>query len=246
LKQKIRLEDIKELKIERKVFDDKTLFAIYKLMKKGIVKTVESIAKEGKESVVLSAKNPEGEWIALKLYRIEYSNFKRMWEYLAEDPRFFGLKKSRRAAVYTWCKREFKNLKIAHDAGVNCPKPIKFIENILVTEFIGKDGELAPMLIDLKFDQRDAQLIYQDVLNEIEKIVKAGLVHTDFSAYNILFFDRVCIIDFSQAVTFEHPNAKEFLKRDIKNINSYFKKLDVKLEDEEKLYDRLIKVAGLK
>jgi len=243
---KIRLEDIKEFKIERKVFDDKTLFAIYKLMKKGIVKTVESIAKEGKESVVLSAKNPEGEWIALKLYRIEYSNFKRMWEYLAEDPRFFGLRKSRRAAVYTWCRREFKNLKIAHDAGVNCPKPIKFIENILVTEFIGKDGELAPMLIDLKFDQEDAQLIYQDVLNEIEKIVKAGLVHTDFSAYNILFFDRVCIIDFSQAVTFKHPNAREFLRRDIKNINSYFRKLDVKLEDEEKTYNRLMEVAGLK
>ena len=243
---KIRLEDIKEFKIERKVFDDKTLFAIFKLMKKGIVKTVESIAKEGKESVVLSAKNPEGEWIALKLYRIEYSNFKRMWEYLAEDPRFFGLKKSRRAAVYTWCRREFKNLKIAHDAGVNCPKPIKFIENILVTEFIGKDGELAPMLIDLKFDQRDAQLIYQDVLNEIEKIVKAGLVHTDFSAYNILFFDRVCIIDFSQAVTFKHPNAREFLRRDIKNVNSYFRKLDVKLEDEEETYNRLMEVAGLK
>jgi RIO kinase 1 len=246
MKPKIRLEDVKEFKIERKVFDDKTLFAIYKLMVKGFIKTVESIAKEGKESLVLSGKDANNKWLALKIYRIEYSSFRRMWEYLSEDPRFFGLKKSRRTVVYNWCKREFKNLKIAYDAGVNCPKPITFNENVLVTEFIGKNGILAPMLIDLKFSQRDAQLIYEAALNEIEKILKAGLVHTDFSAYNILFFDKIFIIDFSQAVTFKHERVKEFLKRDIKNINSYFKKLDVRLEDEEKLYNRLIKVAGLK
>jgi len=246
LKPKIRLEDIKEFKIERKVFDDKTLFAIYKLMLKSFVKSVESIAKEGKESVVLSGKDAEDKWIALKIYRIEYSNFKKMWEYLAEDPRFTGLKKGRRTIVYNWCKREFENLKIAYDAGVNCPKPITFKENVLVTEFIGKNGKLAPMLIDLKFGQRDAQLIYEAALNEIEKIVKAGLVHTDFSAYNILFFERIYIIDFSQAVPLQHSMAKEFLRRDIKNINSYFKKLDVKLEDEEEVYKNLIKVAGLK
>ena len=215
-------------------------------MVKGFVKTVESIAKEGKESVVLSGKDANGKWLAIKIYRIEYSNFRRMWEYLTEDPRFSNVKKSRRSVVYNWCRREFKNLKIAYSASVSCPKPITFNENVLVTEFIGKNGILAPMLIDLKFSQRDAQLIYEAALNEIEKILKAGLVHTDFSAYNILFFDKIFIIDFSQAVTFKHERVKEFLKRDIKNINSYFKKLDVRLEDEEELFNNLIKIAGLK
>lgn len=246
MRKKIRLEDLKEFRIERKVFDDKTLFAIYKLMLKGIVKTVESVCKEGKESVVLSGKDSNGNWLALKIYRIEYSNFKRMREYLAEDPRFLGLKKDKRATVYNWCRREFKNMKIAYEAGVSCPKPIAFNENVLVTEFIGENGIIAPMLSDIKFEKEDAQLIYEVVLNEIEKVVKAGLVHTDFSAYNILFLDRIFIIDFSQAVTFKHERVKEFLKRDIKNINSYFKKLDVNLEDEEKLFNNLIKVAGLK
>lgn len=246
MKPKIRLEDIREFKIERKVFDDKTLFAIYKLMLKGFIKTVESIVREGKESVVLSAKDANGNWLALKLYRIEYCDFKSMWEYLAGDPRFSDLKKNRRTVVYSWCKREFKNLRIAHDAGVNCPKPITFNENVLVIEFIGNKGILAPMMVDLKFSQRDAQLIYETILREIKKIVKAGLIHTDFSAYNILFFDRPYIIDFSQAVPLRHVMAKEFLKRDIKNINSYFQKFDVKVEDEEELFNDIVKISGLK
>lgn len=245
MKPKIRLEDIKEFKIERKVFDDKTLFAIYKLMLKGFIKTVESIVREGKESVVLSAKDPKGNWLALKIYRIEYCDFKTMWKYLAGDPRFSGLKKNRRTVVYNWCKREFKNLRIAHDAGVSCPKPITFNENVLIIEFIGKKGILAPMLVDLRFSQKDAQLIYETILREIKKIVKVGLIHTDFSAYNILFFDRPVIIDFSQAVPLKHTMAKEFLRRDIRNINSYFQKLGIKVEDEEELFNNLVKIAGL-
>jgi len=243
LKPKIRLEDIKELKIERKVFDDRTLFAIYKLMLKGVVNSVESVAKEGKESLVLSAKDRKGKWIALKIYRTKYCDFKSMWKYLANDPRFFRTKKNRRAVVYNWCKREFRNLKIASKTKVSCPKPIAFHENILVIKFIGKKGKLAPMLVNLKFELRDAQLIYNFILNQIKKIVKAGLVHSDLSAYNILFLDKPYIIDFSQAVPLRHPLAKDFLKRDLKNINSYFKKLGVKVKSVDSMLNKLLKIG---
>jgi RIO kinase 1 len=244
LKPKIKLEEIKDLKIEKKVFDDRTLYAIYKLMLKGYVKTVESLVKEGKESLVLSGKDKNGNWLAIKVYRIEYSDFKRMWEYLAGDSRFSRLKKDRRSVVFTWCRREFRNLKIAHEAGVSCPNSIAFNENVLVTEFIGKDGKLAPMLSDMRFGVEDAQLIYEFILGQMEKIIRAGLVHADFSEYNILFFDRPYIIDFSQAVPVNHARAKEFLKRDIKNINSYFKKLGAEVKDEEELLNSLLKKIG--
>jgi len=243
LKPKIKLEEIKEFKIERKVFDEKTLYAIYKLMLRGFIKTVESEVKEGKESLVLSAKDKAGSWLALKVYRIEHCDFKSMWKYLVGDLRFLHVKKDRRSVVFNWCRREFKNLKIARDAGVSCPRPIAFNENVLVTEFIGKNGKLAPMLSDMKFKAEDAQLIYEFLLSQMEKIVKAGLVHTDFSAYNILFFDRPCIIDFSQAVPLRHSMAKEFLKRDIKNINFYFKKMGIEVKDEEELFNDLLKVV---
>jgi RIO kinase 1 len=242
LKPKIKLEEIKEFRIERKVFDERTLYAIYKLMLRGFIKTVESLVKEGKESLVLSGKDKSGKWLAIKVYRIEYSDFRNMWKYLAGDPRFSGLKKNRRQIVFTWCRREFKNLRTAYDAGVNCPKPITFNENVLVTEFIGKDGKLAPMFSDMRFGVEDAKLMYEFILGQMEKIVKAGLVHTDFSTYNILFFDKPYIIDFSQAVPLKHAMAKEFLKRDIKNINSYFKKFGVEVREEEELFNNLSKV----
>ncbi|HKZ45560.1 MAG TPA: serine protein kinase RIO [archaeon] len=243
MKPKIRLEEIKDFKIERKVFDDRTLLAIYKLMLKGIVKSVESVAKEGKESVVLSARDKDGNWIALKVYRIQYCDFKSMWKYLAGDPRFKGLKKNRRMVVYTWCRREFSNLRTVFEAGVSCPKPISFYENVLVTGLIGKDGELAPMLSDLKFNQEDAQFLYDFTLDQVERIAKAGLVHSDLSAYNILFYEKPYIIDFSQTVQLKHPLSKKFLIRDLSSINSYFKKLNVKLKLPEEVLSDLLKIG---
>jgi RIO kinase 1 len=91
----------------------------------------------------------------------------------------------------------------------------------------------------MKFKPEDAQLIYEYVLSQIEKIVKAGLVHSDLSPYNILFFNKPYIIDFSQAVPLKHVLAKEFLRRDIKNINLYFEKLGTKVKDEEELFNNL-------
>lgn len=243
MKPKIRLEDVKEFKIERKVFDYRTLLAIFNLMKKGHIKTVETIVKEGKESIVLAAKNEDGRWLALKVYRTLYCDFKNMWKYLAGDPRFFNIKKDRWLVVKTWCKREFKNLKIAFDGGVNCPEPIAFSENVLLTSFIGENGTPAPRLVDVVPELEYLQQIYDFIVEEMKKLAKAKLIHTDLSPYNILVSDKLYLIDFSQAVTEKHPMAKKFLERDVKNINFYFKKLGVKIN--ENLSDELKNMMGL-
>lgn len=242
MKPKIRLEEIKELKIESKVFDERTLLTIFKLMGKGIIKSVESTVKEGKESLILSAKDKNNNWLALKVYRTLHCDFKNMWNSLAIDPRFKGLKKERRTIVYNWCKREFRNLKTAFANNVVCPKPIAFKENVLVMSFIGENGEPAPRLIDVKIE--NIQDVYDFVIDEMKKLTKASLVHSDLSAYNILIFDRPYFIDLSQAVIKEHPLVKEFLNRDVKNINSYFKKLGVKTQED--LFNELTKIMELK
>lgn len=234
-------EFLEEFKIERKVFDRRTLFAIFKLMKKGFIKTVESITKEGKESVVCSAKDKEGNWLALKIYRVQYCDFKSMWKYLIGDPRFKRIKKDRWVVVITWAKREFKNWEIAYNANVSCPKPIALNENVLLTSFIGEDGIPAPTLIEVELEH--PQEIYDFIVKEMKKLAKAKLIHTDLSPYNIIFHDKPYLIDFSQAVTEKHPLAKEFLRRDVNNINTYFKKLGVKIN--EKLFDELSKTLGL-
>ncbi len=237
----IRDEFLTEFKIESKIFDKRTLFAIFKLIKKGIIKSVEGVVKEGKESVVVSARTKVGDWLSLKIYRVEYTDFKSMWKYLAGDPRFDHVRKNKRSVVLTWAKREFKNLKIAFDNEVCCPKPIALNENVLVTEFIGENGKQAPRLIDVKFE--DSQEVYDLIIEEMKKLAKANLIHTDLSPYNILVFNKPYLIDFSQAVTEKHPSAEEFLQRDVQNINSYFRKLNVKTD--ENLFDELKKLMKL-
>ncbi len=236
-RRKIRIEELKDFKIEAKVFDERTLFCIYKLMKRGLIKSVESKIKEGKESVILSGLGKEG-WIAIKVYRTYHCDFRNMWKYLIADPRFFNVKKRRRQVVINWVRREFKNLKIAFEAGINCPKPFGIYENVLVMSFIGKDGKAAPRMVDL--EDANWNKLYELTVNEMKKLTRAKLVHADLSAFNILVLNETpYLIDFSQAVTFDHPLAFEFLKRDVENINKFFKKKGVKVN--ELLFEDLTK-----
>ena len=79
----------------------------------------------------------------------------------------------------------------------------------------------------------------------LKKIVKAGLVHGDFSAYNILYYKKPWIIDFSHAMPIHHHVfALDFLKKDITNINKFFSKLGVGVKDDEKIYKECLGIIG--
>jgi len=234
----IKMEDfLSEGKVEGKVYDRRTLMTIFKLMKRGIIKTLESTVKEGKESVVVAAKNKDEEWLAVKIYRVEHCDFKSMWKYLVSDYRFERIRKDRWHVVINWAKREFKNMQIAFEAGVSCPEPISVYENVLVMSFIGEEGIPAPTLAQLEKEELDWNEIYEQVRNEMIKLTRAGIIHTDLSAFNILYYDKAYIIDFSQGVTERHPLALQFLERDVKNINGFFKKKNVKID--ENLFETL-------
>ncbi len=114
---------------------------------------------------------------------------------------------------------------------------VAFNENILVIEFIGRNESSAPKLINIK--PNNPQMIYNNIFSEMNKLVKSGLIHGDLSAYNILISDKPYLIDFSQAVPLKHQLAKEFLERDIRNINNYFKKLGVKLKTGDNMLKRV-------
>jgi len=238
LKRKRKREYYKEFKIVRGVFDEHTLLVLYKLLNKNRI-SVEALIKEGKESVIISGKTKGGDWVAIKVYRTEACNFKSMWKYLVGDARFKKVKKKRYSIVKLWCQREFKNLKSAWNAGVSCPKPLDFMENVLITSFIGNGKEFAPMLI--KIIPKNLKIVYKEVLSNLNKLVNAGLIHGDLSAYNILFWDKVYFIDFSHGTLINNPAALELLKRDIKNVNSYFSKLGIKT-DIERVYKELEQV----
>ncbi len=236
LKRKRKREYYKELKIVRGAFDERTLLTLYRLLNKEKI-SVGSLVKEGKESVVLSGLTKKRKFVAIKVYCTDACNFKNMWKYLMGDSRFRRVAKNRRNVVNLWSQREYKNLKIAFNAGVNCPRPLFFKENVMIIDFIGNNGLVAPRLIDVK--PGNPGKTYRSVLRNLKKLTIAGLVHGDLSAYNILLSDKPYFIDFSHGTTLKSMIAKDLLKRDIKNINSYFSKLNIPLKSSEKIYKEL-------
>lgn len=224
-----------EWKIYKNVFDNATLLNLHKLSSQKHFDELTSPIALGKEANIFSAAKGNGKVIA-KIYRVENCNFNKMYTYIAPDPRFSSLKKRRRLIIFSWVQREYRNLLKARQV-IRVPTPIAIKDNVLVMEFIGRQ-EPAPMLKDMP--PKNPKKFFEKTMNNMRALYKSGLVHADLSEFNILNFEEEPVfIDFSQATTLEHPQAKEFLKRDVKNIVKYFNKQGLNL-DEEEVYDRII------
>lgn len=226
-----------KFKVMHNVFDEFTNRILFKLISQGHFEGLESPIKIGKEANIFSARKENGE-VMVKIYRLESCDFNRMYDYIKYDPRYVGLKGKKRKIIFAWVQREYRNLLKAREIGVNVPTPLTFKNNVLVLEFIGKGGYVAPMLKDQK--PKDPEKFLQKIIDNIKKMYKAGLVHADLSAFNILNFDeRPVFIDFSQSSTIKNVRASEFLRRDVKNIVNFFRKCGLK-PNEEKIMKEII------
>jgi RIO kinase 1 len=205
-------------KVRNEVFDVLTLRTIYKLMEQKYFVRLEGVISTGKEANVFRAVDPSGNYVAVKIYRVETSEFRHMWKYLDGDPRFFHVRRNRRSIVHVWAKKEYKNLDASFRAGASVPYPIISRNNVLVMEFIGSDGVPAPRLKDALPD--DVGAFVDDLLTSLGRMYfKAGIVHADLSEYNILIRDdRPVIIDLGQGVPWDHPLSLDFFKRDLERL----------------------------
>ena len=237
-------KDEEHYEVVEEVFDRATLLALYDLINKGYVERIYGVVATGKEARIYWAEDPSGNDIALKIFLVATAEFWRSRKrYVDGDPRFIRIRRSRRHLIKTWCSKEFKNLKLAYEAGVRVPKPIAFKENVLVMEFINAPGERgipAPLLKEVP--PADPHAAFEVIINYIEKLYKkAKLVHADLSEYNILNREpEFIIIDWGSAVLTAHPNAHEFLMRDISNIVNYFRRLGVEVPNPKEIYLDLV------
>lgn len=209
-------------KIESEVFDRKTLLILSKMMRKGILQTLDYPISTGKEANVFRATTPEENFVAVKIYKMETAHFFRKEEYLEGDPRFERIKKSNEDIVRAFARKEFKNLEICKKAKVNAPEPLYILGHVLVMGFLG-EGELPYPTMEA-LGPLHGKKDLESVLEDIKRMYKAGLVHADISEYNILMGDIPYLIDFGQGVVLRHPNAEKFLERDVKNVVNYFSK----------------------
>jgi len=222
------------------VFDRPTLMTVYSLLNKGEIGEIYGAVKAGKESKLYWGRNPKGDELAIKIYLTVAAEFRKgMISYIAGDPRFKRVKKDPRSLIYTWARKEFTNLREAHRAKVRVPKPFTVQNNVLIMEFIGEGGVSAPLLREVEL--RNPERIYRNLLLYVERLYKAAnLVHADLSEYNVMIWKgRPVIFDVSQAVSVKHPNAEQFLVRDLGNLNRYFKGIGVDVLPVEEVFRRV-------
>lgn len=213
------------------VFDDFTEKTIFKLISQGIIEGLESPISVGKESNVFSAKTKDREKRIAKIYRLQTCDFNRMYDYIKCDPRFTGLEKKRRKIIFFWAQREYKNLLLFRKIGVRVPIPITVLNNVLIMEFIGNEAAALKLKDKTPLNPEE---FFDELIKILKKMRKAGVVHTDLSAFNILNYqERPVLIDLSQATTKDNPNYEEYWKRDIHNVVKYFQKTGLKVDEDE-------------
>ena len=136
-----------------------------------------------------------------------------------------GSKFGRKAQEEAWQSAEVDALYRLAAAGVRVPKPFNFYEGVLFMELVtDANGNAAPRLNDVELTAEQARIYHRALIQEVVRMLCAGIVHGDLSEFNILLSqDGPVIIDLPQAVDAAGNNqAKGMLERDVDNLASYF------------------------
>ena len=232
-------KDSDQRKSMEEVFDRATLLAVEELVSRKDLSDLNGVVASGKEARVYYGLDQQGGPVAVKIYLTSTAGFKKRLGYIAGDRRFGKLPSNSREAIYLWVRKEFKNLVLADSAGIRVPKPLAFYKNILVMEYMGEPPEPALTFAEAEVDQGDADWTFGAIGLLLRK---AGLVHADLSEFNIfkLGGERV-MFDMGSAVLRSHPQADEFLRRDVSNMVRFFRKRGLAVEDADSLMDGLSK-----
>ena len=231
-------DGFKKGKVINEVLDKPTVMTLYKMISNHVLAYVNGAVSAGKESMLFWGVDENGDSVALKVYLVSTSNFKRRDIYISGDPRFSRLKRGTRNMVYLWARKEFRNLTQCYDAGLPVPRPLHVVNNVLAMEFIGVNGRPAAPLLESIVDSND----YVQAISIIDDMYhKARLVHGDYSPYNIFKTrDGLVVFDMGSAVDLRHPNSLDFLKRDINNIVRFFKKKGIVVDRPEKIFGDVV------
>jgi RIO kinase 1 len=226
------------------------------LVDDGLIEGVVRPLMSGKEASVLVVLSG-GEVRCAKVYK-EATN--RSFRQRADYQEGRGVRNSRRARAMAkrskfgkseleeaWQNTEVDTIYKLSSAGVRVPKPHMFSDGVLIMELVvDADGNAAPRLNDIQLSAERARRYHAFLLNQVVRMLCAGLIHGDLSEYNVLVGpDGPVIIDFPQAVNAAgNQNAQRMLLRDVDNMRAYFARFAGELKKTRygkeiwKLYER--------
>lgn len=226
------------------------------LVEDGLIEAVIRPLMSGKEASVLVVQSG-GEVRCAKVYK-EATN--RSFRQRADYQEGRSVRNSRRARAMAkrskfgkaeleeaWQSTEVDTIYKLSRAGVRVPKPYMFSDGVLIMELVvDAEGNAAPRLNDIQLSPDRARRYHAFMLNQVVRMLCAGLIHGDLSEYNVLVGpDGPVIIDFPQAVDAAgNQSARRMLLRDVDNMRAYFARYARELKKTSygkeiwKLYER--------
>lgn len=136
-----------------------------------------------------------------------------------------GTRYGREVQEQLWQNAEVDALFRLANAGVRVPQPYICTDGVLLMELVlDAEGDVAPRLNDVDLTQEQALDLHARLLNQVVRMLCAGVIHGDLSEYNILLAaGGPVIIDLPQAVDAAGNNeAAAMLERDVDNLATYF------------------------
>lgn len=237
---RVRTKDKADRATSEQVLDPRTRMILFKLLSRGLITEINGCVSTGKEANVYYAASPNGD-CALKVYKTSILVFKDRDKYVTGEFRFRQgyARHNPRKMIQVWAEKEMRNLNRIFVAGLPCPKPFLLRGHVLVMEFIGKNGWPSPKLKDVLLSENKARELYLECVHILRKLYHScKLVHADLSEYNLLLHEgHLCIIDVSQSVEHNHPQALEFLRKDCANVTEFFRKNKVGVMTVKELFD---------
>lgn len=204
------------------------------LIDDGLVDQVVRQLKSGKEADVFVVRCA-GETRCAKVYKearnrgfrgqAEYQEGRRVRNSRRARAMAKGTRYGREEQEAVWQSAEVDALYRCADAGVRVPRPHLFVDGVLLMELVtDRDGHAAPRLDDVLLSAEQARDYHRRLMDEVVRMLCAGLIHGDLSEYNVLVdAEGPVVIDLPQAVDAAgNNNACRMLVRDVANLTAYF------------------------
>ena len=212
----------------------KTPARLQALVDEGLIDSVVRQLMSGKEANVYVVRCGD-DTRAAKIYKeATHRSFRQAVDY-TENRKVKNTRQARAMAKGTrygraqqeavWQSAEVDALHRLAAAGVRVPKPYNFAEGVLLMELVTDEhGDAAPRLNDVVLTAQEARAHHATLLQEVVRMLCAGVVHGDLSEFNILLAaDGPVIIDLPQAVDAAGNNhAARMLLRDVGNLRNFF------------------------
>jgi RIO kinase 1 len=208
----------------------KTPKGLQELVDEGVIDQVLRPLKSGKEAAVYVVRCGD-EIRCAKVYkdlgqrsfqaRVQYQEGRKVRG--SRQARAVGKasKFGRKEAEAAWKNAEVDALYQLAAAGVRVPQPHGYFSGVLVMELItDADGYSAPRLGEVEWSAETARAYHRFLMQQVARMLCAGLIHGDLSEYNVLIGpDGPVIIDLPQVVSAAGNNAaRQMLRRDVGNL----------------------------